>query len=93
MNVTKLGDYGFKWVKTELGHYKTVYILTLKDDDIEDIASIVKTAKEKRLIIEAKCEELGFNIEQEFDNQKLADEFVSDTKKWIGEELIKIEEY
>lgn len=93
-NMSKLSDYGFKWVKTDLGHYKITHILTLNiDDNTEEIASIVKTDKEKIFLIEAKCEELGFKTEQEFDNPKMANRFVSNTKKWIGEELIKIQDH
>ena len=88
----KLSDYGFKWIKTELGHYKTIHILTLEDDDTEEIASVVKTEKGKKFLIESKCEELGFKEEQEFDDPKIANKSVSDTKKWIGVELVKIEE-
>lgn len=90
--MTKLNDYGFKWIKTELGYYKALCILTLEGDDTEEVASIVKTKKEKKFMIEAKCEELGFKTEEEFDDPKLANKFVSNTKKWIGEELIKREE-
>lgn len=57
--MSKLSDYGFKWVKTDLGHYKIVHILTLEDDDKEEIASIVKTDKENIFLIETKCEEIG----------------------------------
>jgi len=91
--MTKLNDYGFKWIKTDIGHYKTVHILTLEDDDTEEIASIMKTEKEKKFVIEAKCDELGYKTEEEFDDLKVANRFVSNVKKWIGEELIKREEY
>jgi len=91
--MSKLSDYGFKWVKTDIGHYRTVHILTLEDDDTEEIASIVKIKKGKKFLIEVKCEEVGYKTEQEFSDSKFANGFVLNTKKWIGEELIKIQDH
>lgn len=53
----------------------------------------MKTQKEKKFVIEAKCDELGYKTEEEFDDPKIANKSVSNVKKWIGEELIKREEY
>ncbi len=96
----KLSDYGFKWIKTDLGHYKIAHILTLEDGGTEEIASIVKTDKEKIFLIETKCEELGLKGEQEFDDPKIANRFVSNIKKLIEDmvvirqsELIKIQDH
>lgn len=91
--MSKLNDCGFKWITKNDGKDKTTHILTLEDDDEEEIASVVKTKKGKLFLIEGQCEEIGFKGEQEWDDEKLADRFVSNAKKWIGEEIVKIQEY
>lgn len=91
--MTKLNDYGFKWVDTDIAQYKTVHILILEDGGTEEIASIVKTDNEKKFLIEAKCEKLDLKGEQEFYDSKTANIFVSNIKKLIGEELIKIQDH
>lgn len=88
---SRLSDYGFKWIGRIDGENKVSHILVLEDDDDEEIASVIKTKKGKKFLIEGKCEDLGFAGEQEWDDVKLADLFVSNTKKWIEEELIKIQ--
>lgn len=93
--MTRLSDQGFKWINTEFGHYKYLYVLLLEgvsSDDDEEVASIVKIkTKKEKIVIEAKSDRLGFKVEQEFDDPKLASKFVTITKKWIGDEILKIE--
>ena len=91
--MSKLNDCGFKWIRKDLGHHKTVHIihtLTLENNETKEIASIVKSNKEKKFLIEVKCEELGLKGEQEFHDIKITNRFISNIKRFIGEELIKI---
>ena len=92
--MTGLSDYDFKWVYTELGHYKYLYMLIFEganSGDDKEIASIVKTKKGK-ILVEAKCDMIEFKTEQEFDEPKLANKFIMSTKKWIRGEIIKAKE-
>lgn len=94
--MSRLNDYGFRWTRKDLGHHKTVrviYTLILESDETKEIASIVKSNKEKKFLIEAKCEELDLKGEQEFHDIAITDRFISNIKKFIGEELIRIRDH
>ncbi len=89
-----LRDYSLKWISAGLGRYKYVYILMFEGVDCKDdkeIASIIKTKKTK-ILVEAKCDMIGLKVGQEFDEPKLANKFVTNTKKRIRVEILKAKE-
>jgi len=82
----------FKWKRKHEGN-KFEYTLVLEDDDDEVVGSVVVTEDigNGDLTVKAECEEIGYKAIQERVDMNCVKTTVSNMKKFIKEELEKIE--
>ncbi len=82
----------FKWKRKHEGN-KFEYTLVLEDDDDEVVGSVVviDDTGNGDIIVKAECEEIGYKATQERVEKKFLKITVSNMKKFIKEELEKIE--
>ena len=82
----------FKWKKTAIEN-RIEYKLVLEDDDDEVVGSVIVTEDKggNSWKVKADCEEIGYKAVQEGIEEKFLKITVSNMKKFIKEELEKIE--
>lgn len=82
----------FKWKRKHEGN-KFEYNLVLEDDEDEVVGSVVVTEDigNGDITVRAECEEIGYKATQERVEHKFLKITVSNMKKFIKEELEKIE--
>lgn len=82
----------FKWKRKHEGN-KFEYTLVLEDDENEVIGSVVviEDIGNGDITVKAECEEIGYKVTQERVEKRFLRIMVSNMKKFIKEELEKIE--
>lgn len=82
----------FKWKRKHEGN-KFEYTLVLEDDEDEVVGSVVviEDVGNGDITVKAECEEIGYKATEECVDKKLIKIIVSNMKKFIKEELEKIE--
>ena len=82
----------FKWKRKHEGD-RFEYTLVLEDDDDEVVGSVVviEDIGNGDITVKAECEEIGYKATEERVDQKFLKITVSNMKKFIKEELEKIE--
>ncbi len=82
----------FKWKRKHEGN-KFEYTLVLEDDDDEVVGSVVviEDIGNGDITVKAECEEIGYKATQECVEKRFLRLMVSNMKKFIKEELEKIE--
>lgn len=82
----------FKWKRKHEGN-KFEYTLVLEDDDDEVLGSVVviEDIGSGDVTVKAECEEIGYKAAEERVDKKSIKTIVSNMKKFIKEELEKIE--
>lgn len=82
----------FKWKRKHEGN-KFEYTLVLEDDDDEVLGSVVviEDIGSGDITVKAECEEIGYKAAEERVDKNFLKTTVSNMKKFIKEELEKIE--
>lgn len=82
----------FKWKRKHEGN-KFEYTLVLEDDENEVIGSVavIEDIGNGDITVKAECEEIGYKVTQERVEKRFLRIMVSNMKKFIKEELEKIE--
>lgn len=81
----------FKWKKKVIEN-RTEHRLVLDDDEDEVVGSVIVTEEKDGLKVEADCEEIGYKTVEERVEEKFLKITVSNMKKFIKEELEKVED-